>query len=159
MRFAALSCACNDELNPIEAASKLQNAFGNVCEAREALMLAVSLIRAAQLKKPVLLAGFGEGGRIALGVSKAVEIGQEARPEAGDFPRRLITGDLCPRTGWWCCVQTERMIRAIEGQIMPSAMYDLPAKDADMTDADADMEMDTTPVMKPGIWAWAGLKP
>ena len=36
-------------------------------------MLAVSLIRAAQLKKPVLLAGSEKGG-IALGVSRATRV-------------------------------------------------------------------------------------
>ena len=76
-RFAALTSAladCGCELNPIGDASKLQDEFGNVGVAREVLMLAVSMIRAVQLNKPVLLAGFGEG-EIALGVSKAVDIG------------------------------------------------------------------------------------
>ena len=79
--FSALSAAlnaCGYELEPITEASNIQEQFGDVGAAREVLMLAVALIRAAQLKKPVLLAESEKGG-IALGVSKAMSLVTTAR--------------------------------------------------------------------------------
>lgn len=72
-RFAALSSAmmdCGCELDSIAEASNARNECGHVGAAREALMLAVASIRAAQLGKPVLLAGFGKEGGMHIGVSR-----------------------------------------------------------------------------------------
>jgi hypothetical protein len=72
-RFAALSSAmldCGCELDSIAEASNARNACGNVGAAREALMLAVASIRAMQLGKPVLLAGFGKEGGMHVGVAR-----------------------------------------------------------------------------------------
>ena len=72
-RFAALSSAmmdCGCELDSIAEASNTRNECGHVGAAREALMLAVASIRAAQLGKPVLLAGFGKEGGMHIGVSR-----------------------------------------------------------------------------------------
>ena len=152
-RFSAISVALSDfELNPIGEASKLLDEFGNVGAAREALILAVGLIRAAQLRKPVLLAGSGEGAGIALGVSKAVEIPADEPKAVPQKILRYVTSDLCPQTGWWLCIETDKRVRIIKGQIMPSVRYERPT-----TGTDSDMDAEAGTIMGPGIWAWIGV--
>ena len=70
-RFVAIASALADykcELNPVLEASNLREECGDVGTAREALMLAGAMIRAAQLKKPSLLIGSVEGGATSIGV-------------------------------------------------------------------------------------------
>jgi membrane protein implicated in regulation of membrane protease activity len=70
-RFVAIASALADykcALNPVLEASNLREECGDVGAAREALMLAGATIRAAQLEKPILLVGSGEGGATTVGV-------------------------------------------------------------------------------------------
>ena len=72
-RFTALNRAlvdCGYELDSIDEASKPRDECGDVGAAYGTLMLATAAIRAAQLKKPVLLVGFGENGGMSIGVSR-----------------------------------------------------------------------------------------
>jgi hypothetical protein len=86
IRFATLTLAlvhCGSELDPIADFSKLQHEFGKVGTAREALMLAVALIRATQLEKPVMWVEFGEDEKICLGVSKPCDYRMPDEMEKG----------------------------------------------------------------------------
>ena len=76
--FVALAMALvngDGKPDPVDEASKFPDECGNVGTAREALMLAVAVLRATQLNKPVLLAGFGENEEVHFGVSKPCDFG------------------------------------------------------------------------------------
>jgi hypothetical protein len=67
--LAGLGC----ELDPLGEASDVTSEHGDAGEVRGMLMLAESLIRAALLQKPVLMAGFGDGG-ISAGVARPANV-------------------------------------------------------------------------------------
>jgi hypothetical protein len=46
---------------------------------------------------------------------------------AEDFPRQVASGEQCPRTGDWRCIEDGGVIHFHEGQTMPPARYDQPA--------------------------------
>jgi hypothetical protein len=48
------------------------------------------------------------------------------KPEA-KAPQRLATGDHCPKSGMWRCVETNKIMHIYEGQNMPWVMYEKPA--------------------------------
>jgi len=63
IRLGALFCALRDsgcEIDPFVESVKLEKEHGNVGSAHSVMMLTGALIRAAQLQKPVLIAGFNE---------------------------------------------------------------------------------------------------
>jgi hypothetical protein len=90
----AMTCANGDgRPDPVAEASKVQDEFGNVGVAREALMLAVAVLRATQLDKPVLLAGFGKGEEAHFGVSKPCDFGRSDVDEHwADEPEEIEQG-------------------------------------------------------------------
>jgi hypothetical protein len=61
------------DLDPIGAASNMTTEHGKVGDVRSALMLAESLIRTAQLQKPVLMAETAPGGEMILGLVRPRE--------------------------------------------------------------------------------------
>jgi hypothetical protein len=60
----------NCEIDPLAEASNLTKEHGNVGASRDALMLAEALLRAKQLQKPVLIAGFGEDDGIGVSLAR-----------------------------------------------------------------------------------------
>lgn len=70
--LGALTPALNSlgcELDPITEASNVVTEHGDAGEAREMLMLLESLIRVAQLQKPILIAGFDNNKGISIGLA------------------------------------------------------------------------------------------
>jgi hypothetical protein len=61
------------EIDPQAGAGNVLNEYGNTGAARDVLMLAVALIRAAQLQKPTLVAMFDDGGSASLGFVRPVD--------------------------------------------------------------------------------------
>ena len=71
-RLASIAAALNDfgcEIDPLEDASNLELEHGDTGAARGVLMLAESLIRTAQLRKPVLWVEFA-GPRVGVGLTR-----------------------------------------------------------------------------------------
>jgi hypothetical protein len=52
---------------------------------------------------------------------------EAAAPEAEDFPRRIATGDACPKRGHWRCVEDGHRYNFVVGQVMPNATFEEPA--------------------------------
>jgi putative transposase len=49
----------------------------------------------------------------------------------------LATGEACPKTGRWCCVEDGGTLSLKEGQLMPAAVIGLPADDHEAKIIDA----------------------
>ncbi|MDR0702780.1 MAG: hypothetical protein LBF61_10345 [Azoarcus sp.] len=71
-RFTAGLTGTGCEIDALEEADNLREKHGDVGAARDALMLAEALIRAAQLQKPVLAAGFGEKDNVVISLARPI---------------------------------------------------------------------------------------
>jgi len=74
-RIGALSAAlreCDCEIDPYLDASNLKKEYGDVGTAQNVLMLADALIRAVQLQKPVLMAGYNAQKRFDISLARPI---------------------------------------------------------------------------------------
>jgi hypothetical protein len=81
------------------------------------------------------------------------------KPEAKTpdaFPRRLATGETCPREGRWRCVEDGRTQRMNKGQTVPEAPFYKPA--TGLLDRLRGIKLEYSH-MGPGHWEWAGETP
>ena len=74
--FGAALADFDCEIDPVSEASNLIKEHGNVGAARGVLILAEALIRARQLQKTVLIAGFGDDGSGGIGIGLIRPSGQ-----------------------------------------------------------------------------------